>query len=343
MRVHLVAVQAAMHPERYASSDAFAAWILELSREAARTADGRPTLIAFPETIALPLTFALAGVLGAGSTSEAAWRALRRHAGRLAARAVRYRRVGPSLGFLLDAERVYEAYVEAFRAAAVETGATIVAGTAFLPHVEREAARGAHVADARVRNLSLTFGPRGTLLGRTAKRHLMPAEARAGLVGAADASLHPLHTPVGRVGVAICLDAFYGSVIDRLDGLGAQIVVQPSANHAPWERPWPPDPRYREGEAWLRLGLRAQIQDREHVRIGVNPMMVGSVLDLEPRGRSTIVVNERFHPGHECEGWTGVVAMAPGSTGEAFVRATLEVPDPADGARRPTGGSLDRG
>ena len=326
-----------MRPEHYASADAFATRIQELSREAVRSADGLPALIAFPEAIGLPLAFSFAGALGAGSVAEASRRAIRAHAGRLARRAWRHRRIGPSLCFLLDAERVFEAYTSAFHDAAVDTGATIVAGTAFLPHVEREAARGVHVADPRVRNVAFSFGPRGTVLGRTAKRYLTPDEVRAGLVGAPASALAPMETSVGRIGVAICLDAFYGSVIDRLDGLGTQIVVQPSANHAPWDRPWPPNPNYLEGEAWLRFGLRAAIQDREHIRVGVNPMLVGTVLDLEPRGRSTIVVNQRHLPGHAREGWEGVVAMAPTAHEGAFVRTTVELSGAAASTSQPTG------
>ena len=342
MRVHVVAVQADMRAEHYASANAFAARILELTREAVRDAEGMPTLVAFPEAIGLPLTFAFAGVLDAASVAEASRGALRNHVGRLARCAWRHRRVGPSLWFLLDAERVFEAYSAAFRAAALDSGATIVAGSVFLPHVDREAARGVHVADPRVRNVAHVFGPRGTILGRTAKRYLMPDEARAGLVPASESALAPVHTPLGRIGTAICLDVFYESVIERLDGLSTEIVVQPSANHAPWDRPWPPDPSYREGEAWLRFGLRARIQDREHVRIGVNPMLVGSVLDLEPRGRSTIVVNERFFSGYEREGWKGVAAMAPTAHEQAFVRATFDLSGDADARPEPTGAASFR-
>ncbi|HEX7022415.1 MAG TPA: hypothetical protein VF171_06120, partial [Trueperaceae bacterium] len=132
-------------------------------------------------------------------------------------------------------------------------------------------------------------------------------------------------TPVGSVGVAVCLDGFYRSVLDRLDGEGAQVVVQPSANHASWERPWPADGRLREGEAWLQRGLRAQIQDRLSIRYGVNPMMVGDLWDLQARGRSSLVGNRRYVRA-ACEGYAGVLALARTSDQEEVVRARVSLP-----------------
>lgn len=336
MHLHVVAIQADMRPAHYQSEDAFYDRIQALAQEAVADSDGAPTLIAFPEAIGLPLAFARAGVLAASSVRGASWAAAWNHAARLARAAWRYRRIGPSLFFLLDAEPVFVAYTTAFGDAARATGATIVAGTAFLPHVDREAAQGVHVADPAVRNVAFTFGPEGKLLGRTGKTYLMPQEEASGLVPAPLDALQPVDTPVGRVGVAVCLDAFYEGMIDRLDGLGASIVVQPSANHAPWDRPWPHDSALSEGEAWWRYGLRASIQQREHLQIGVNPMLVGEVLDLVPRGRSSIVVNRRFHPEHQAEGWPGLVAAAPSPDREAYVRATLELKDPAAAPRTPT-------
>lgn len=339
MHLHVVAVQADMRPAHYQSEDAFYDRIQALAQEAVAGSDGAPTLIAFPEAIGLPLAFGRAGVLAAGSVRGASWAAVRSHAARLVGAAWRHRRVGPSLFFLLDAETVFEAYTTAFGNAARATGATIVAGTAFLPGVEREAARDVHVADPAVRNVAFTFGPGGKLLGRTGKTYLMPQEAASGLVPAPLDALQPVDTPVGRIGVAVCLDAFYEGVVDRLDGLAASIVVQPSANHAPWDRRWPHDPGLSEGEAWWRHGLREGIQQREHLQIGVNPMLVGEVLDLAPRGRSSIVVNRRFHPDHQAEGWPGLVAAAPTPDREAYVRATLELKDPADVPHAPANAS----
>jgi predicted amidohydrolase len=329
MKVHLIAVQAEMRLSHYRSPEAFADWILELSKRAVEGLDNAPKLLAFPETIGLPLLLTLshyAEVSRHTRVTAAAlgllkleWRAVLRAA-------LRHRAFGPQALFVARALPVYRAYVKAFAEAARRTGATIVAGSSFLPHIEDEAARGLHVTDGRVRNVAYTFSPTGRILGRSAKRYLTRGlESRLGLSRAAE-SPHVLETPAGRVGVAVCLDGFHSSVLETFDGLGAEIVVQPSANYAPWTRRWPPDEAYLEGEAWLSLGLRALLQGRQSIRYGVNPMLVGEMFELRAEGRTSIVANPRYLSA-ETEGYGGVLALAGSYDREEIVRAVVELPE----------------
>lgn len=330
MRAHLIAVQAAMTLSDYRDAEAFRGKILALTEMAVRELDDAPKLLAFPETIGVPLLLTLGNYDRVSRSRSVGVAALK-----LARRAwLRGFRLGLRRGvtalYHLRAVPAYLAYCDAFREASRRSGATITAGSTFLPLVEEEAARGVHTVGRAVYNTAYTFGPTGTCLDRTHKLALTPGlESRIGLSRAPAEGVHAFETPVGRVGVAVCLDGFYASVLDRLDGLGAQIVVQPSANHASWERPWPPDPRLREGEAWLRYGLRAGLQDRLHLRYGVNPMMVGDVFDLKPRGRSSLLVNRRFSSlessGVKTEGYEGVLGIAETSDREEIVRAEVEV------------------
>ena len=311
----------------YETPERFKTRVLELTEAAVGGLDDVPKLIAFPETMGFPLILTLGdfeSVRGAKSFGEAAF-ALAKRQWRTLLRVMMTQRLSPAAAmYHLRALPAYRAYRDAFAEAARFAGATVVAGTIFLPHLEEEASRGVHIAGRRVHNTAFTFGPTGRVLDRTHKVYLTPgAESRAGLTRASQNYIHAFETPVGRVGVAVCLDGFYGSVLERLDGLGVQIVVQPSANHAPWERPWPPNPALTEGEAWLRHGLRKGLQNRLHLRYGVNPMMVGEVLDLEPRGRSSLVANTRFHP-TQCEGLEGVLALAASAEEEEIVRAVVE-------------------
>ena len=287
MKAHLVAVQAAMQLPDYETPERFRTRVLELTEAAVAGLGDAPKLIAFPETVGFPLVLTLGNgeVSSAKTFGEAALALAKRH-WRALLQTVITKRLSPAAAlYHLRALPAYLAYRDAFAEAARFSGATVVAGTIFLPHVEEEASRDVHIAGRCVHNTAFTFGPTGRTLDRTHKVYLTPgAESRAGLARAPLGHVHAFETPVGRVGVAVCLDGFYGSVLERLDGLGAQIVVQPSANHAAWERPWPPDPTLTEGEAWLRHGLRKGLQDRLHLRYGVNPMMVGEVLDLKPAG-----------------------------------------------------------
>lgn len=323
-----------MRLEHYESARSFREKILTLTEEAVMGLPEAPTLVAFPEMIGFPLLLALDGfetTRDASSVFEAAFGMARARWRELLTTAWRNRSFGLETLYLWRAVPAYRAYHDAFAEAARTHKVTIVAGSSFLPQVEDEAKRGLHVAAKRIHNTAFTFAETGTVLGRTHKVYLNPgAETRAGLARGRLGDLYPIETPVGRVGVALCLDGFYSSVVERFDGLGARIIVQPSANHAPWERAWPGDPTVSEGEAWLRFGLSAGLQNRLNLRYGVNPMLVGDLWELAARGRSSIVANRRFVPEAELHGYPGVIALAETTDCETFVRATVRLDPPSD-------------
>ncbi len=330
--VRLAAVQMAWRPADYASEAAFADRVRTLTLQAVDGARG-PALVAFPELVGLPLLATAGGVAdrleGGVVRALAAW--ARRSPARLARASWRHR-VGPlGAAYAELGPSAFRVYHDAFAAAARAAGATVVAGSALLPTVTYEAARGWHVVDARPRNVAFTFAPNGALVGRSAKVFLTAGvERRVGLVAGRTEDLGVIETPVGRVAVAVCLDGWYHHVLERFDGLGADVVVQPSANDAAWDRPWPPDPRRLEGDVWLRDGLRAGLQGRAHLRYGVNAMMVGDLAPLAPRGRSTIVMRvdaAAVDAQGDASRWgPGILAIAPDAETEAVVR--VDVPHP---------------
>ena len=327
--VRLAAVQMRWDAADYRSGEAFAARVADLSRAAVVGADG-PALVAFPELVGLPL---LATAAGAGEALDhglvralVGWAV--RSPGRWTRAAWRHR-VGPLAGaYAALAPAAFALQRDAFAAAARATGATIVAGTALLPTVAFEAARGLHVVDPAPRNVALVFAPNGALIGRAAKAFLTSGlERRVALRPGRVADLPVLATPVGRVAVAVCLDGWYHHVLERFDGMGAQVLVQPSANDAAWRRPWPPDPRRTEEDAWLGLGLRAGLQGRASLRYGVNPMLVGDLAPLAPRGRSAIVARVAPDAAPGVPGWgPGLLALAPTDDQEAIVAVDVAHP-----------------
>ncbi len=344
MELHLAAVQVAWSATLYATPAAFTRRMLDLGSAAVAEAGPRPRLVAFPELIALPLLLTVAGderALRAPTFAAALARLAPTHARHWLRSAWRARRLAPAAIYGRYAVDAYRIWFDTFAAVARATGAVVVAGSAFLPDVDEEPSRGWHVRDANVHNAVLTFAPNGRLLARSAKVHLTPgAEQRAGLQRGRLEDLHPVVTPLGRVAVAICLDGFHERVLATLDGRGAQVVVQPSANDAPWDRPWPGDPRRSEGEVWLAEGLRARLQGRTSLRYGVNPMLVGDAFGLRPRGRSSIVANVVDAPelADVAQGATlpGLLALAPDPESEAIV--SVQVPHPDEFAL-PSGGS----
>jgi predicted amidohydrolase len=335
--VRLVAVQARWRADDYATPAAFAARVRDLCLRAVEGAPG-PALVAFPELWALPL---LATAGGAASRLPAGLRAVvvelgRRHGARWTRTALRRGWWhGATAAYVDLGVEAYGMWTDAFSAAARASGATLVAGSGFFPTIAYEAARGLHVVDPRTTNLALAFAPGGAVVARASKVFLTEGlERRVGLARGRVEDLPVVATPVGRLALAVCLDGWYHHVLERLDGLGAQVLVQPSANVADWARRWPPDPRLSEGEAWLRLGLRAGIAGRSNLRYGVNPMLVGDLAPLSPRGRSTVVArvavpadavpsDGRWGPEH------GVLAIAPDAENEALVVADVPHPDDA--------------
>lgn len=330
--VRLAAVQPRWCADDYATPDAFARRVLDLAARAVAGAHG-PALVAFPELWALPLLATAAGV--GDRLSEGLWAAARTLARRRGLHwtllALRRRWRLSSAAYADLGVAAFALWTEAFGVAARATGATLVAGTGFFPTVAFEAARGLHVADARAHNVALVVAPSGAIVARASKVFLTEGlEQRVGLARGRLEDLPVVATPVGRVAVAVCLDGWYHHVLERLDGLGAQVLVQPSANAASWTRPWPPDRSVDEGGAWLGRGLRAGLVGRVNLRYGVNPMLVGELAPLALEGRSTVVVGAAA-PAPDDGAWTtehGVLGIASGATDEDVV--FVDVPHPDD-------------
>ncbi len=282
----LVVVQSEMHLGAYRSEDAFRAWLrasVALARPA--LASGEPALVAFPELIGMPLllTGAPAPVRACRTWMQAAVVLLAWHQ-----RSVRanVRRCGrgwkQALLLALSRRHVRRIYHDAFSELARDLGATVVAGSAPIEGPEGEVA-----------NIAYVFGPDGRLLGQQRKVNLTPPEGPSGLdvVAGTLEETHPFDTPAGRVGVAVCLDAFdtntcWGeprpqpSVAGRLAEQGAEILVQPSLNPNPWTA--------EEAAGWQE-GLYRRMQEHAGFAAGLNPMMVGRVLDLKAEGVSVLL------------------------------------------------------
>ena len=113
----------------------FAAWILDLSQRAVAGLDDGPKLLAFPETVGLPLLLTLghyAEVSRHTRLTSAALTVLQREWREVLRAAVTHGAFGPQALFVARALPAYRAYVDAFSEAARQTGATIVAGSSFL-------------------------------------------------------------------------------------------------------------------------------------------------------------------------------------------------------------------
>jgi predicted amidohydrolase len=291
-------VQSKLEPEAYRSGDDFAAWVFEQTHRALEARDpSEPALVAFPELIGLPLAFYLDRQIKTNTTQEAALGLLRESWLEALALGVRHGRLLPANLLLPRALEVFAAFKSAFSRAARETNSFIVAGSAFLPGIESEAARGTFLSDARVQNTSFMFAPSGLMVSRQPKINLTGGlESNLGLARGRLEALLVTRTPFADVSTLICFDAFFERALERADALGTDILVQPSANAARWDGPWSADPSLIEGVEWWLRGPAAKIQDRVNIRCCLNPMLVGRLFDLEFEGRSSIAVNHSLEP-----------------------------------------------
>ncbi|MEN2982118.1 MAG: nitrilase-related carbon-nitrogen hydrolase [Thermus sp.] len=252
----LLVVQAQVRLEAYRSREAFRERVFSLLAPLEGTP--APRLAAFPELFGLPLLLHLEGEVHPLDLLKDPLLPWRR------------------------ARRAYGVFHEVMAEAARALGTYLLAGTLLAPPYEEELARGRFSRSPLFQNLALFYNPEGRLLAQVPKMELTPPERwlKRGAFGP-----HLVETQAGRVGILICLDGFHEKHLSRLDALGAEVLLQPSANPAPWDRPWPPNPSRQEGEVWL-ASARERLVGRENLRFLLNPMLNGSLLGLTFEGQS---------------------------------------------------------
>jgi predicted amidohydrolase len=271
--VTLVAVQMQVQLDDYQSPEAFGAVMQQYMKEAMRTRGDGLRLVAFPEDVGLGLLVVddYAAVKDCASWSEAASLLISLYWPQIYQIMGQYGCSPMHALLLLKGERVQEVYVDTFSRLAKEHHVTLVAGSAPLPG-----------PGGAVYNASLVFAPTGKIIGEQRKVNLIALEGPYGLdlTPASVGDLHPVDTPVGRIGVAICYDMFFPEIVDKLVAEGSQILVQPTFNPQPWDA-W-------QEEDW-KHGLWTAVGTHPTVAAGVNPMMVGGLFDVAVEGVSSII------------------------------------------------------
>ena len=321
-RVHISAVQMKWSLAMYRDETAFAGRIRELmaAAEASRP-NGVPHLVVFPEFIGLPLVFLdeTERVQGCRTWAQAGRRLGLAHAWQVGSTLVR-RRTSPIRALLLAmSPKVREVYLRVFSALAQEFHSHLLAGSAALPEFDSGKPAGSQVS-----NVCHFFGPDGALLATQKKVHPFEEEATpSGLHLAAGRleDVRVIETEFGRVGIAVCYDAWQDDVMGRLEQQGPDIVVLPSANPGVWDAPQAAD--------W-QAGLWQRVQDSSVFRYGVNAMMVGHLFapgdEISCQGRSSIIaVTEQTADG---SGYLARASEQPWGEylNEEIVSATVALP-----------------
>jgi predicted amidohydrolase len=187
----------------------------------------------------------------------------------------------------------WRAYDATFASLARRLGVYLVAGSIVL--VE---------GDGRLRNVAHVYGPDGRLVARQPKLHLFPDEAGWGIAPGDD--LQVFATPWCQMAVAVCMDMTYWEWARIATGRGAEVLVCPSANPAPYN-------------AWEELrGTWGRVQ--ESPAYGVFCSAFGDVAGLTIRGRSAVLAPLELSPSGD-----GVLAQAEAPDRPAVVVAELDL------------------
>jgi predicted amidohydrolase len=296
VKLNLVAIQARPEMCDYADAEAFYRKMASLMDRASREVDfSKPTLVAYPEGIGLPLAFVPQTYHQIGDAQKIVQvflRAVPKNLPRFIGAWLRYRTAFFRTVFLETALEAEDIYVSTFSTLAREYGVYLCGGCIYLPHIEEEAVKGRHVVSRAVYNQSYLFNPQGICLRRTPKINLAPpTEPRFGFSPGNRSDVLPVDTKIGRLGTLVCYDAFHRSLIERVDAMGVEVLINPSHNERRWEAAAGFNPSITVGEAWMRHGLPTMIQGREHLRYGLSPMLVGPVFDVRSHGQSRICQN----------------------------------------------------
>ena len=286
-------------------------YVAELERivalAAPRFSPDRPNLLVLGEVLGLPA--ALVGRRGAlARRARSSQMALTLLALALLPRALAYRwrwRVTlPQALLLASTDALYRPFADTLSRLARRYRTHIVA-TTLAPRVRRStnphdiARWGRPRADEvylpegpEVYNAALVFGPDGAMLGRVDKVRLTKSEI--GVLHLTPGKLEDVRvfeTEAGRLGVAISLDAFTPDFLRHIDGLGAQIVVQPDANDQQWAAPSATHP-WQPAE-WLNSVLGSIQPAYPCLRYNICAMQTGAFFDLTFDGQSTITAKSQ--------------------------------------------------
>ncbi len=278
-------------------------------------ATDRPNLVALGEILGLPL--AIGGKRGYLSrhmhTSNVAISML---ALGYARRMLYYRRLYPAISLvrslLLSLSDVMYRPFEATLSRLAARHTIFLSATTVTPHVRcststvdinrfgRRNSGKVYLPDGPgVYNTGFLWGPDGRLIGTTDKVFLTEGEkATLDLLPGKLENVQAFETEIGKIGMAISLDAFTPEYLQRLDSQGACIVIQNDANDQPWASPsktcdWQP-------QEWLNSVLGSMQDDYPHLYFNICPMQVGNFFDMTFDGQSTITRKSNNEPDPCC-------------------------------------------
>ena len=207
--------------------------------------------------------------------------------------------------FAMKASEMARIYQTVFSELAAKYAVTIVAGSILLPNpsVENGILK---INDGLLYNTSMVFDSKGKINQHLIKKAFPTADELSFVCPAKPADIPVFETPVGRMGVLVCADAWFSESYKVLKQKGVDFVVTPSFSNGykNWGKKWtgysgaetPADAKasigkLTLGEAWVKHAMAERAKNEAGVRKGLNVFLQGNIWDLGADG-STIVLDD---------------------------------------------------
>jgi hypothetical protein len=214
--------------------------------------------------------------------------------------------------FAMKAERMAEVYQKVFSELANKYKVTVVAGSILLPNPTVDDGK-LIINDGQLFNTSCVFRPDGRLDAQLVKK-AFPVADELPFVCPADAKDTPVFdTPIGKMAVLICADAWFSDSYKALKQKGAEFIVVPSYSSGSgyWNKSWtgysgaetPKDAiddvkKISLGQAWLKHAMGGRAKSEAGIKKGLNVFLQGNLWDLGTDGTSIILNDSTFMTKH---------------------------------------------
>lgn len=298
-----VALQPALTIEDYVNPDQLGSHLDRLMGEALQARSGRPAVVLLPEDIGAFLPLGLVkGAPTAKTLATALERAVRARPLGLARAFARHpqRLQGAALASLGDA--AFAVYHPMMGFLARKHRVFLAAGSLLLRQADTAEETGLRPSGHHVYQVAPVYDPSGAVVAVSRKANLVPGlETSLGL-RAAPPRVAPFRVGPLTAAVMICFDACTRSHVPTqcppfqplwplCDGAGVDLMLQPSANPAPWHAPWPyvTDGRARTEEtAWAEAAVEASLARSTRARYAMTSFLALELFDLRFEGESRI-------------------------------------------------------
>jgi predicted amidohydrolase len=218
------------------------------------------------------------------------------------------------VAFAMKAKEMAKIYQNIFAELSKKYKVTIVSCSILLPNPSVENGI-LTVNNGLLYNTSIVFDYRGKLNPKLIKKAFPTADELSFVCPAKPEEIPVFETPIGKMGVLVCADAWFSASYKVLKAKGIEFVVTPSYSNGynNWNKKWtgysgaetPAEAKadigkITLGEAWLKHAMAGRAKNEAGIKKGMNVFLQGNIWDLGADG-STIVLNDStkatFHIG----------------------------------------------